>query len=176
MGEVIDGKKIAESVKAELKKRSEVIGIGALKFFMLKMDPVKDMTYDPEISISFEGETGPYVQYTYARICSILAKHGKKLNAKIDYALLKEKFEEELVRKLGGFPLIVRQAAEHYRPSVIAVYLIKLCQAFNTFYHYIPVLQAEKDVKEARLVLLDATRQVIANGLDLLGIEYVERM
>lgn len=162
--------------KAELKKRSEVIGIGALKFFMLKMDPAKDMVYDPEVSISFEGETGPYVQYTYARICSILAKHGKKLNVKVDYSLLKDKLEEELVRKLAGFPNIVRQAAEHYRPSLIAVYLIKLCQSFNTFYHDVPVLQAEKDIKEARLVLIDAARQVIANGLDLLGIEYVERM
>ncbi|PIN86009.1 arginine--tRNA ligase [Candidatus Woesearchaeota archaeon CG10_big_fil_rev_8_21_14_0_10_44_13] len=162
--------------KKELKKRAEVIGLGALKFFMLKIDPARDMIYNPEESISFEGETGPYVQYTYARICSIMAKHGKKPNAKADFKLLTEKCEEELVRKLGDFPPAVRQAAEHYRPSVIAVYLIKLCQAFNTFYHEVPVLQAEKEVKEARLALIDAVKQVIANGLDLMGIEYVERM
>lgn len=162
--------------KTELKKRSEIIGLGALKFFMLKTDAAKDMTYDPEKSISFEGETGPYVQYTYARICSIMKKHGKKLPQKVDYRFLGEKLEEGLIRKISDFPNAVKKAAENYRPSIIANFLIKLCQGFNTFYHEVPVLQAEKDVKEARLVLIDAVRQVIANGLDLLAIEYVERM
>jgi arginyl-tRNA synthetase len=162
--------------KSELKKRAEVVGLGALKFYFAKMDAGKDMTYNPEESISFEGETGPYVQYTYARICSILAKYGKKPDLKVNYKLLKESKETELIKILGQFPGEVNAAAGHLRPHLIATYLIRLCQAFNSFYQEVPILQADEETKKARIILISSAKQVIANGLDLLGIEYVERM
>ncbi|MBD3312962.1 arginine--tRNA ligase [Candidatus Woesearchaeota archaeon] len=163
--------------KAELEKRSKIIGLGALKFYFAKTDAAKDMTYDPEESISFEGETGPYVQYTYARICSIIAKYSKRMDAKADFNLLRDRKEEEIVKILYGFHDTVRDSAEHLRPHLMTNYLIRLCQSFNAFYQNVPVLNAEDEkLMKSRLVLLNAVRQVIANGLDLLGIEYVERM
>ncbi|MCX6708001.1 MAG: arginine--tRNA ligase [Candidatus Woesearchaeota archaeon] len=162
--------------KAELKKRAEIVGLGALKFYFAKMDAAKDMVYNPEESISFEGETGPYVQYTYARICSILKKYGKKPDTKIDFKLLKESKENELIKMLGQFPDEVAAAAEHLRPHLIATYLIRLCQAFNSIYHEFPILQADEETKKARILMISCVKQVIANSLDLLGIEYVERM
>ncbi len=163
--------------KAEAKKRAKVIGMGALKFHFAKTDIAKDMTYNPEESISFEGETGPYVQYTYARTCSILRKHGKRTGSRADCRLLKHESEEILIRLLYDFPHIIRESAEQMRPHVLANYLIRLCQAFNTFYQSVPVLSIKDEkTKKARLFLLKGVKQVIANSLDLLGIEYLERM
>lgn len=163
--------------KAELKKRAGVIGIGALKFYFAKTDAVRDMVYNPEESISFEGETGPYVQYVYARISSMLRKYSKKVDANADLSLLKTGKEIELVKMLGDFPEIVKSAAEHLRPHLVANYLVKLCQSFNSFYQDVPVLNAKDEkTKKARLLLVSCVKQVIANGLDLLGIEYIERM
>src|SRR3989344_318756 len=162
--------------KAELKKRAGIIGLGALKFHFAKIDSARNMVYDPEESISFEGETGPYVQYTYARICSIMNKYGKKIDAKADFSLLKDKREEDLAKLLYGFPDTVKKAAETLRLHLIAHYLIFLCQSFNGFYQNVSVLDADEKTKKARLVLINGVKQVIANGLDLLGIEYVERM
>lgn len=160
----------------ELETRAKVIGDAALRFFILKIDPYKDMVYDPEESISFEGETGPYVQYTHARISSIIRKHNGKIDSKPDFALLGEEVEHNLVRKLSRFSQIVEETACHYKPSLLCRYLIELSQLFNEFYHKQPVLKAEESLKQARLTLLMATRQVIENGLNLLEIQAPEQM
>lgn len=158
----------------ELNDRSHVVGLGALKFFILKMDPVKDMLYNPEESISFEGETGPYVQYTIARINSILRKYGKKVDDKVKFDIFKQ--GNELIKVLQNFPAVVEEAASHKRPSNIARYLLELSQAFNEFYHSAPILQEKEDIKKSRLLLAVCVREVLIKGLDLLGIGNVDEM
>ena len=159
----------------ELADRSYKVGLGALKFFILKMDPSKEMMYDPEASVSFEGETGPYVQYTIARINSILRKYDGKVSDKVKFDI----FEEDgvaLIKLLQNFPAVVDEAGSHLRPSNIARYLLDLSQAFNEFYHSSPILQEKEDVKKARLLLSLCVKEVLVKGLDLLGISYVEEM
>jgi len=158
-----------------LKNRARQVGLAALKFHLLKIDAVKDMLYKPEESISFEGETGPYVQYTYARINSILRKHKKELPDDIDISVLGEK-GLSIARILEQFPETVQNSAQHYKPSFICRYLLDLCQEFNSYYHDVPVLKAEEKEMLARLYLLKSVKQVIENGLNLLGIEAPEKM
>jgi len=128
----------------ELEKRSKQIGMASLRFFILKHDPLKDFIFNPEESISFEGETGPYVQYAHARISSILKKHGKKVSSTANFSLLREKEEKLLIRFLSQFPGVVEASAKNYKPLLIARYLLDLSQAFNNFYHQHPILKAGK--------------------------------
>ncbi len=158
----------------ETQKRSEVIGLGALKFFMLRTDPGKDMTFDPKESISFEGETGPYVQYAYARISSILKKHGKVISDSSDYDAIGAE-ETELVRQLSLFPDIVSDSAR-YKPSAVCRYLLDLSQRFNEYYHKVPILKAPEKQKRARLLLIFCIREVLRSGLGLLDIGVLEEM
>lgn len=160
---------------AVLENRARQVGLAALKFYLLKIDPVKDMVYHPEESISFEGETGPYVQYTHARIASILRKYGKEISEKADIALFDER-ELTIVSVIAQFPCIVEESAVQYKPSHLCRYLLDVCQALNSYYHDVPVLQAEKKVSEARLSLIAAVKQILQNGLGLLGIEAPEEM
>lgn len=160
----------------EIKRRAVQIGIGALKFYILKYEPAKDFLYNPKESISFEGETGPYVQYAHARICSIFRKYGKDIDYDADYSLLNSDYEKKLVILLKQFPGLINDSAEHYKPSMICHYLLNLAQQFNEFYHNCPILRAEEDVMKARLALADSVRQVLKNGLALLGIEAPEEM
>ncbi|MFW6449680.1 MAG: arginine--tRNA ligase [Nanoarchaeota archaeon] len=157
----------------ELKKRAEKIGIAALRFFLLKTDPAKDVTYDPEKSISFEGETGPYVQYTYARISSILRKAQMPENP--DFSCFGEE-ENDLVKKLAYFEETVYETKKHYRPSILCRYLLELCQQFNEYYHKVPVLNTEENKMKARVFLLGRIREAISEGLGLLRIETLEEM
>jgi len=160
----------------EIEKRSSQIGMGSIRFFILKYDPPKDFIFNPEESISFEGETGPYVQYAHARICSIFEKYGKKVSSDADFSLLKEKEEQLLIRMLSQFPATVEAAANNYKPLLIARYLLDLAQAFNNFYHQYQILKVEEQTKKSRLLLITAVKQVLKNGLDLLAIEAPERM
>lgn len=159
----------------EVSRRAEIIALGALKFFLLKFTPVQNIHFRPKESISFEGDTGPYVQYTYARIQSILRKNNQALK-KINYRVLGQVEEIELLKLLFMYPEIIRKSVDHYNPAYLANYCLKLSQKFNEFYHQHRVLQAKSDLKNARLVLISGVGQVIKNSLNLLGIRILEEM
>jgi arginyl-tRNA synthetase len=167
----------------ELEARARAVTLGAIKFFMLKTNPRKDFVFNPEESVDFQGDTGPYVQYTHARIRSILRKgaaRGVTVTATRTletYRPLGNPEERSLARVLSDFPRVVSEAAEKLLPSSIATYLLDLAAAFNRFYHHHSVLGApEPEVVLARLALTEATGIVLARGLNLLGIEAPDAM
>jgi len=163
-----------------LHDRGTIVGLGAIKFYLLKIDAIKDMTFLPEESLSFEGDTGPYLQYTHARACSILRKADEKNlkpSVEIDFSLLDNPSEIALIQSLSEFPAKTEDACVSMRPHLIAQYLLTLGRAFNEFYHACHCLKEEnEELSKARLLLIDCTRQVIKNGLLLLGIEAPEEM
>jgi arginyl-tRNA synthetase len=169
-----------ELSEAEIKKRAHDIGISALRFYMLRVDAIKEMIFNPQESISFEGETGPYVQYTHARACSIIRKAAEKssvkISLKVDFSKLKEKEELAVIKLLYDFPEAVSKAAELYKPHIVTSHLLLLAQKFNEFYHAQQVISDDKELMKARLLLVDSVRQVLANGLGLLGIVALEEM
>ncbi|MDD4351951.1 MAG: arginine--tRNA ligase [Candidatus Gracilibacteria bacterium] len=158
----------------EMHKMAEKVAQGALRYGILKVDAMQDICFDLKRAVTFEGNTGPYLQYTHARICQILKQETFDPKASLDS--LKETEEENLLRKLYLYPEVVEEAAQNYKPSLIANYLYDLATAFNTFYHKHTVLKADEELKKARLKLIAATAQVLKNGLELLSIEAPERM
>ena len=164
----------------EVAERADQIALAAIKFFMLKTDTDKDIVYNPEESLSFEGETGPYLQYTHVRTCSLLRKAKKEHHLQPTYPINFEVFHQEeelaILKQLSAFPEAILKTAEMKKPHILATYLISLAQGFNEFYHKCPVLSEDKNLTKARLLLVDAVRQVIANGLSLLGIQAPEEM
>ncbi len=160
----------------ELDKRANIIGYSALAFSFLKKNPIDDIKFDMEKALAFEGETGPYVQYTYARIKSILRKADyKKTDFNIDYSIYSGN-EISLIKKLGEFEEVILESADKYKPSHIANYLIAVCKLFNEFYQNNPILKEKKDVMNARLLLCVATSNVLKEGLRMLDIEVLEEM
>lgn len=156
---------------------SRQIGVGAVVFQELSNSRIKDYTFSWERTLSFEGETGPYVQYTHARACSVIRKAGQPVEAKVDYRLLAEnKDAMEVVRVLGTFEEVIQRAAERYEPHHVTRFVLDLAQAFNKFYHDNPILSAEEEEKKARLALVEATRIGIKNALSLLGMQAPEQM
>ena len=152
-----------------------VIGLGALKYYILKVDPKKKIAFNPQESIDFQGNTGPFIQYTYARIQSILRKAGE-LPALPTSGELHAK-ERELIKQLSLFASVVQQAADTYSPALIANYVYELVKEFNSFYQNVSILGEEDPVKRAlRIHLSRKVGEVIATGFDLLGIEVPERM
>ncbi|HED24858.1 MAG TPA: arginine--tRNA ligase [Firmicutes bacterium] len=157
---------------------ARAVGIGAVRFGDLSNDRIKNIEFDWEKVLDFSGETAAYIQYAHARICSILRK------AELDYrqwndetaARLTAEEEVALIKTLALLPDKIIASAENYRPSILARYLIDVARDFNRFYHHCPVLSSSDDLKHGRLLLIDATRQVIANGLGLLGIIAPEEM
>jgi len=162
--------------KKEKDKRANTIGMSALRFFILKISPKSDFVFDPEESISFEGETGPYVQYVYARIESIIEKSSLKIDPSIDPKLLNDIKELDLIKYLNYFPEMVDTAAKNYEIHLIPQYLLHLCQIFNSFYTKCPVIQENKELEKARLLLIRCVQIVIKTGLNLIGIESLKEM
>ncbi|MBD3202860.1 arginine--tRNA ligase [Candidatus Woesearchaeota archaeon] len=160
----------------EIEKRAEQIGMSAIKFYILKYDPMKDFTYNQKESISFEGETGPYIQYTYARIKSILKKYKKNLSKEFNPKLLIKKQEKELIKYLSNFPETVKKSTKEYKPSIISRYLLDLCQSFNNYYHIHRILSEKKELTKSRIILIYAVSIVIKQGLNILGIEALNEM
>ncbi|MFO7711311.1 MAG: arginine--tRNA ligase [Candidatus Woesearchaeota archaeon] len=154
--------------------RSNAISEAAIRFFFLKFNPLRDFVFKPSESISFDGETGPYIQYTHARLCSILRKGERP--TEINCKAFREDETKEILKLINDFPGTIRESAERNDPSVIARYLVRLSQLTNEFYHKYPVLKEEDVIRDARLELIDATRKVIKEGLELLGITALERM
>ncbi len=157
--------------KTELEKRSLKIALAAIKYMLLKIDVKKDMVFNPKESINFEGDTGPYIQYSYARASSILKKTKNQDKFKV-YNL--EPKELELVKKLAEFPDIVMNSYKNLAPSVLANYSYQLAQIFNEFYHACPVIGSKQEA--FRLALVQAFRQILKNSLQLLGIDAIEKM
>ena len=152
-----------------------VIGLGALKYYILKVDPKKKIAFNPQESIDFQGNTGPFIQYTYARIQSILRKAGE-LPALPTSGELHAK-ERELIKQLSLFASVVQQAADTYSPALIANYVYELVKEFNSFYQNVSILGEEDPIKRAlRIHLSRKVGEVISTGFDLLGIEVPERM
>ncbi len=156
---------------------SEAVGIGAVIFGDLRNNRVKDVVFEWDEILNFEGETGPYVQYTHARACSILRKADD--NAPFEYAdlgLLKEPEELAVIRAIADFPGEIALAAEYYEPSIVARALIRIASDFNSFYQKHRVLVDEKSLRQARLQLIDCARNVLSVGLGLLGMKAIEKM
>jgi arginyl-tRNA synthetase len=167
--------KVKDFNEEELKELYDIIGLGALKFFLLRVDPKKRMIFNPEESIDFHGFTGPFIQYTHARIKSILRKENPPASIAVDQPLLK--LEKELLLLLEQYPLIIQQAAEEYNPSVIAIYAFTVAKTYNSFYTEHSVLSAESEEKKhLRLKICKMTADVIKRSMQLLGIRVPERM
>ena len=168
--------KVKDFTETELKELYDTLGIGALKFFLLRVDPKKKMIFNPEESIDFHGFTGPFVQYTHARIKSILRKESGVRSQESGVGSLL-KLEKALIVKLEQYSTIVEQAATEHNPSVLGIYAFELAKAFNTFYTEHSVMNAESvEKKQLRLKLSEMTANVIASAMGLLGIKVPERM
>ena len=155
------------------------IGLGALKYFILKVDPKKTMLFNPEESIDFNGNTGPFVQYTHARICSVLRKaeeQGIKLESEVKVADLQPK-EKEIIVMMYGWPMVLNQAAENRSPAMVANFIFDLAKEFNQFYQECSILkEADADRRMFRLQVCDMVAALLRNASELLGIGMPERM
>ncbi|KAA2224644.1 arginine--tRNA ligase [Chryseobacterium sediminis] len=165
-----------ETLSEEDKELSyETVGLGALKYFMLKVDPKKKMLFNPAESIDFNGNTGPFIQYTYARIQSLLSKAGTLQTETADIEL--NQSEKELIMQLTNFKTVVAKSAETLSPALVANYVYDLVKAYNSFYQNNPILnQEDENVKQFRLNISDITAKTIKKSLELLGIGTVNRM
>ena len=172
--------KNADMSEEEKQEVARIVGLGALKYFLLKVDARKNMVFNPEESIDFNGNTGPFIQYTYARIRSILRKAqdaGIDLPATLPSGVALSTKEEEIIQQLADFAAVVRAAGEDFSPSAIANYCYDLVKNYNQFYHEFQILREENaDVRAFRLVLSQNVAKVVRLGMGLLGIEMPERM
>ena len=172
--------KFADMTENERNEIARIVGMGALKYFILKVDARKNMLFNPEESIDFNGNTGPFIQYTYARIRSIMRKaeaEGIVLPTVLPGTLPLNEKEVQLIQKLNSFEAVVEQAGKDYSPSGIANYCYELTKDFNQFYHDYSILNAESgEAKTLRLALAKNVAKTIKNGMQLLGIEVPERM
>ena len=163
--------------EAEIDNIAETVGMGALKYFLLKVDPRKNMTFNPKESIDFNGNTGPFIQYTYARIRSVLRKAAEAGLQAVDYSNVEPNEREiALIQRLGDFPGVVAEAGRSYSPALIANYAYDLTKEYNQFYHDCSILKDTPEVCSLRMALSGATARTIKAALGLLGINVVERM
>lgn len=170
--------KLDGTTPEEAAEVSRMVGLGALKYFILKVDPKKTMLFNPRESIDFNGNTGPFIQYTHARICSVLRKAEEaRLQSRIADGVELVDEEVELIKSLDEFPAIVRQAGDTFSPSVIANYIYDLAKSYNGYYHDHSILREESDdVRSFRLALSGQVARIIKSGMRLLGIDVPERM
>lgn len=172
--------KLDELSKDETEKTYEKIALGALKYFILKVDPKKNMLFNPEESIDFNGNTGPFIQYTYTRIQSVFRKADERGieisdNLNLDLALTTK--EKDLLKRISVFPDTIKEAGDNYSPAIIANYCFELVKEYNQFYHDHPILGEENSAKRnLRLILSGMVGRVIKKGMGLLGMEMPERM
>ena len=165
--------KLSEKKKGEI---AEIIGIGALRYNIIKVQPEKDIVFKWEEALNFEGNASPFIQYSHARACSILLKKKDEIKD-IDALVLEHISELTLIKKLAGFPLLINEACECCKPHSITTYLFEVASQFNQFYRDCPVLpEKDQKLRIARLSLVNATRIVLKNGLNLLGIMAPEEM
>ena len=166
--------------KEEADNIARIVGLGALKYFILKVDARKNMTFNPKESIDFNGNTGPFIQYTYARIRSVLRKAqeaGLTIPAQLPVGVELSEKEEGLIQMIADFAAVVKQAGEDYSPSVIANYCYDLVKEYNQFYHDFSILREPNEaLKTFRLVLSANVAKVVRLGMGILGIEVPERM
>jgi arginyl-tRNA synthetase len=164
--------------EAEIADIAETVGLGALKYFLLKVDPRKNMTFNPKESIDFNGNTGPFIQYTYARIRSVLRRSQEAGFERVDYSKVEPNEKEiSLIQRLSDYPSTVAEAGRSYSPALIANYAYELVKEYNQFYHDYSILREEDAaVRSLRLALSEATSRVVRSAMSLLGIRVPERM
>ncbi|MEA2065028.1 MAG: arginine--tRNA ligase [Patescibacteria group bacterium] len=173
--------------KKEVERRAKIIVLGALKYYILLYGAKNTVNFNPKKSLSFTGNTGPYLQYTYARIIGIIQKSdvGFQISdfrfqisdvVDVDFSKLSDVADTNLIFELSKFSNVIKQAGENCDPSILAKYLYELAKIFHNFYHQSPVLQSDKETKKARLLLIFSVAQIIKKGLELLGIETMEEM
>jgi arginyl-tRNA synthetase len=168
--------KLEGYAEEEKQKLYKIIGLGALKYFMLKVDPKKSMLFNPEESVDFAGNTGPFIQYTYARIQSILRKANFDFSETISGIVLHPK-EKELLKNLASFPILIQQAAKQHSPALVANYTYELVKEYNSFYQAVPILpESNVTLKNFRVQLSQKVGETIQSAFALLGIEVPERM
>lgn len=165
-----------ETLNFELETLYRTIGLGALKYFILKVDPQKNMLFNPQESIDFNGNTGPFIQYTYARIQSLLRKSTvDNPQSTIHISMLPK--EKTIIKFIYDFPNVIQQSAESLSPALIANYVYVLAKEYNGYYQEVPVLKAEtNELTSFRLKLSEFTGKVIKSSMQLLGIEVPDRM
>jgi len=171
--------KLESLSKTEAENTFRMIAMGALKYYILKVDPRKNMMFNPTESIDFNGNTGPFIQYTYARIKSVLRKaemNNISVNNSVKLNSLTVK-EKDLLKRITLFPEVVKEAGDNYSPAIIANYCYELVKEFNQFYHDCSILsEPDEDIRNFRLVLSATVAKIVNNGMHLLGIEMPERM
>ncbi len=195
-GTVVDADDLMESMVADARRVSdemgkiqgmndtekdavaEIVGLGALKYFLLKVDPRKNMMFNPEESIDFNGNTGPFIQYAYARMRSVLRRAAEAGHTVGDYQQVEPNEREiALIQRLTDFPSVVSEAGRTYSPALVANYAYSLVKEYNQFYHDCPILREENPaVLSLRLALTDVTSRTVASAMSLLGIKVPERM
>ncbi|MBN1143242.1 MAG: arginine--tRNA ligase [Bacteroidales bacterium] len=157
-----------------------IIGLGALKYYMLKVDPVKNMLFNPRESIDFDGNTGPFIQYTYTRIRSVFRKAddmGVRMPAESTIAVALNSKEKNLLKMIHEFPSVVKDAGNAFNPSLIANFIYDMVKEYNQFYHDYSILKEENpEIRDMRLMLSDVTAGILKRGMEMLGIEMPERM
>lgn len=172
--------KLDEMTQEEAENIARIVGLGSLKYFILKVDPRKNMTFNPKESIDFNGNTGPFIQYTYARIRSVLrkaAEQGIVLPEQLPTTTGISEKEESLIQMIADYASIVREAGKEYSPAYIANYIYDLVKEYNQFYHDFSILREENEaLKKFRLVLSANVAKIVKSGMSLLGIEVPERM
>ncbi|CAH2212398.1 arginine--tRNA ligase [Tepidibacter aestuarii] len=152
------------------------IGVGAVVFQELSNNRIKDYTFSWDRTLDFQGETGPYVQYTHTRACSVLRKANEEVTMDVDFSVLSDDDSVNVIKEIGDFPKVIQDVIKNNEPHIIARYVVDLAQAFNKFYHDNAIIVEDEKVRKARLALVLATKQTIKNALSLLGVDAPERM